>query len=49
MLPQRMRDDQDIGKQDRPVEAEAVDRLQGNLASRFAVIGQREESALFGA
>ncbi len=48
MLTKRMRYDQDIGKQDCPVEAEPVDRLQGNLARRFAVVSHREKPALFG-
>ena len=47
MLPQSVRHDQDIGKQDRSVEAKPVDRLQGYFASRFAVVGHGEKAALF--
>ena len=47
ILPQRVRDDQDVGKQDRPVEAETPDRLQRHLGGGRAVIDQIEEAALF--
>ena len=46
MLAECMRHDQDIGKQDRPVETEPVDGLQGNLTGSLAIIGHREKSAL---
>ena len=49
VLAQRVGHDQDIGKQDRAVETEADDRLQGDLAGRLAIVGHRQESALFGA
>ena len=49
MLADGMRYDEDVGKQDRPVETEPLDGLQGNLAGRLAIIGQGEKTALFGA
>ena len=49
MLADGMRHDEDVGKQDRPVEAEPVDGLQGDLAGRLAIIGHGEKTALFGA
>jgi len=48
LLPHRVRHDQDIGKQDRPVEPEPADRLQGHLARRLAIVNQIEEPALVG-
>jgi hypothetical protein len=41
-----VRDDQNVGKQDRAVEAETADRLERDLGRGVAVIDQREESAL---
>jgi hypothetical protein len=49
MLPQSVRNDQDVGKKDRPVEPEAFDRLQGHFAGRFAIVGEFEEAALLSA
>jgi hypothetical protein len=37
-LPERMRHDQNIGKQDRGVETEAADRLQRNLGRPFGIV-----------
>ena len=36
-LAQGMGQQQDIGKQDGGIKAEAVDRLQGNLGSQFRI------------
>ena len=46
ILAHRIGHDQDVGKQDRTVEAIAPDRLQGDLGRRRAVIDQRQEAAL---
>ena len=43
---ERVRHDENIGKQDRAVETEAPDRLQGDLGCRLAVIAELEETAL---
>ena len=44
----RVGHDQDVGKQDRAVEAEAADRLERDLGGRLAVVDQLEEPALLG-
>ena len=41
-----MRDHQDVGEQDRPVEAEATDRLERDFGRRCTVVGKRQEAAL---
>ena len=46
ILPHGMRDDEDIRKQDRAIEAKTADRLQSDFTSGIAIIGQLEESAL---
>ncbi len=44
--PSAQRHHQDVGEQDRAVEAEAADRLQRDLGRRLAVGGELEEAAL---
>jgi hypothetical protein len=39
-----MRHDQNIGKQDRSVEPEATDRLQGNLDRSFGIEAEVEKA-----
>jgi hypothetical protein len=46
VLPHRIRHDQDVGEQDRPVEAEPPQRLQSDLGRGRAVVDQFEEAAL---
>ena len=48
VLSHRVRHDQDVREQDGPVETEATDRLQRDLGRRFAIVDQRQETALFG-
>jgi hypothetical protein len=48
ILADRMRDDEDVGKQDRAVESEAGDRLQRHLGRRRAVMDELQEAALVG-
>ena len=46
MLPHGVRHDQDIGKQDRPVEIEPIDRLERDLARCLTIVNQIEKAAL---
>ena len=39
--------DENIGKQDRAIKAEAPDRLKRDVCSRFTVMDEFEESAFF--
>ena len=48
ILAQRVGHDQDVGEQDRAVEAEAADRLERDLGRGLAVVDQLEEAALLG-
>src|ERR1700728_642056 len=43
-LAEGVRYDQDVGKQDRRIEAEAPDRLQGNLGGAFGIEAQIEKA-----
>ncbi len=43
--PKRLRQQQDIGKQDRRVKAIAADRLQGDLGRQIGVVAQLQEIA----
>jgi hypothetical protein len=43
-LTQRMRHDQNIGKQDRSVKPETTDRLQGNLGRSFGIEAEIEKT-----
>ena len=45
-LPHRVRHDQDVGKQDRPVEPEPPQRLNRDLGGGLAVIDELEKAAL---
>ena len=40
-----MRDDEDVGEQDRGVEAEAADRLQRHLGGKLRRVAEVEEGA----
>ena len=46
VLAHRVRDDQDVGKQDGAVEIEPADRLDRDLGGRVGIVNQRQESAL---
>src|SRR3546814_7979098 len=46
MLAERVRDDENVGKEDRAVETEAPDRLQGHFGRRLGIVAQLEEPAL---
>ena len=47
LLAHRMRDDQNVGKQDRTVEAEPPDRLHCHFGGRLGIIAKLEKTALF--
>ncbi len=46
ILPERMGDNENVGKEDRAIETEAPDRLERDLAGGIAVIAKLEETAL---
>ena len=46
ILTHRVRDDQDVRKQDRTIEAKAAQRLEGDLGSGGRIVDQRKETAL---
>jgi len=46
ILPQRVRDDEDVGKKDRAVETETPDRLQRHFGRRLGIVAKLEETAL---
>ena len=46
MLAQSMGNDQNIRKQDSPVETEPVDRLQSHFAGCLAIVSQFQKPAL---
>ena len=48
VLAERVRHDQDVGEQDRAVEAEAADRLEGDLGRGLGIVDELEEAALLG-
>jgi hypothetical protein len=45
VLTHRVRHDQDIGKQDRPIKAKPAQRLKRDLCSGCRIINQRQETA----
>ena len=45
---ERIRHDQDVGEQDRRIEAEAADRLQRHLGGELGIVAEVEERPAFG-
>jgi hypothetical protein len=45
IAPERVRHDEDVGKQDRRIEAEAADRLQGDLDGEVGIVAEVEEAS----
>ena len=48
ILPHRIGDDQDVGKQDCPVKTEPPDRLQRDFRRSLRIVNQLEKPAFFG-
>ena len=48
LLAESLRDDEDVGEQDRSVEAEAANRLERDLGSKLGIVAQRQEAAGLG-
>ena len=48
ILAQRVRDDEDIGKEDRRIEAKTADRLQRHLDSQVRIVAEIQEGSGLG-